>query len=1185
MSKVLDINEVKLQDIHLVEAAAGTGKTYNITAFYVRLIMEKGLQVDQILVVTYTRAATRELRERIDHRLRTALAVLRGAISPDDCDDFIKSINQKFQGDHLAEERLSQAIHDLDLAAIYTIHGFCRQVLQDQVFESGSLHDVEFVTDESELQAEVHDDLWLEMIRWAEADAVRMPAFQFLLDEIKEPDGLQNYTSTVKGKPFIELYGQNHRDPDEICRDYQQIWDELKHFWNPDSLHKLLSDNTFIQQKSFKKNTTPRWIAAMQELLQQDSPPPNPSAVFDKFTNFTTEYIEQYRTDQPLPEEFEQHYRFFDLCGQLHELASSGELKQVLLNQVADRYRRLYEQAKQQKKVRSYDDLLIALNHALNQDSLVSILQKQFPAALVDEFQDTDPIQFEIFDKIYLRASQKSDVLLFLIGDPKQSIYSFRGADIFTYIAAKNKVTHHWTLDKNYRSAESLVNAVNHLFGKNGKSPFLLDEIGFQPIAGQMGDDETEITGDLPHQPLQFLFSPDEDTVNKEEGLRRTAREAATEIARLLAQPDQFRINGEPIQAKDIAVLVGRHHEGELIKQQLTHRGIRSVDQSRSSVYQSREADYILMLLQVLRDPQNAALVRALLSSRIVGFRFSELLELQNREENWLRILDHIRQLHELFLRKGFMVMWRKFLSTPLKVTEDEPAVPLEVIMYYTGGERTLTNLMHLAEEINEYARSENRGLDDVIKWMARKFEEAGSNDSEELRLESDRELVKIITMHSSKGLQFPVVFCPFLWVGLDAAKVDPPHVYHHENQRWVDFAGADPQAPERVLKERISEQMRLAYVALTRAQYRCYIGWAPYNKQQLAPLSGLIFGSDHLKQVIEQGHNNQPIVLSDDLKKQAESEFIGVTEPGEPEPSRISGNQGTPDLKYEPLQWENGRIQPSWYITSYSGMKQGRQTEPEGPFADEGIWDEEQPTRPESASQKRNLFTFPRGARPGMFLHQIFEEIRFTDTPEAIEPVIDGLLDEYQFEQEWAPVIKSMTRQTLETPVLQDDATWTLSKLNENQCVREMEFHFRIPEADIADVERIINGETGVQRKSSEYKGFLKGYIDLVFEHRGKYYILDYKSDYMGDQIEDYHPDVLRNHMFERGYHLQYHIYTVALMRYLKTRIDGFDLRSHFGGAIYLYLRGLQGGNGIYFDRPSSEIINNLDSYLQSQP
>lgn len=1183
MSNVLKVSEVQLEGLHLVEAAAGTGKTYNITAFYVRLIIEKGLRVDQILVVTYTRSATRELRERIDERMRLTRDALKGKVSIEECDDFIQSIYYKYRGDELVIERLNRAIDDLDLAAIHTIHGFCRQTLQEQVFESGSLFDVEFITDETDLQAEVHDDLWLEFINWAEAEPVRAPAFRLLVDEIKEPDGLAGYTSKVKGKPFVQLYEDQLREPDEICREYHELWQGLRGAWDPEGMQRLLSDKTLITQRSFNRSRTPKWIAGMQEMLNLEHPPPDPSAVFDNFSKFTVDHIEKYRTNNALPEDLGDLYRFFELCQRMHELSKSGELKQVLLNLVVSRFRQLYEHAKQQKKVRTYDDLLIALNEALNQQNLVQILQKNFPAALIDEFQDTDPVQFRIFDKIYMQKQGQSDLSLFLIGDPKQSIYSFRGADIFTYIEAKNKVTYHWTLDKNYRSACSLVGAINYLFSHKDKTPFLLDDIEFHPIDVHKGDDEMEITGGIQKEPMQFLLRPEKESINKDQAVRRVAQDTASEIRRLLDQPEQIRIEDAPIEAKDIAVLVGRHHEGAKIKEELAKRGIRSVDQSKASVYRSPEADYIMMLLYALRDPSNPSLIRALLGSRISGFTFSELQALRDREDQWLAILDYIRELNELFKRNGFLSLLRKFLSTPIKQADQTPATPLEVIMYYSGGERTLTNLMHLGEELNDYARSGNRGLEDMIKWMIRKREDA-AGEEEELRLESDRELVKIITMHSAKGLQFPVVFCPYLWVGTDPKNVQPPFVFQEQNQRIVDFAGRHERASTLVLQESVSEHLRLAYVALTRARYRCYVGWAPYEKQEFAPLTGLMLGSDYMRQFIEDPDSASSGDLSTVIEKLAESEFIGITEP-----QYIGNESEEPEWEADHIgearEWKRGEVHPSWFITSYSGMKQGRQTEPEGPFADEGIWDEEQAVSAEPISEKKNIFIFPRGAKPGMFLHQVFEEITFSDSADDIKSEIRRLLEEYQFEPDWLPVIYSMTHRALTTPVLPENKQWHLSELNANQYLREMEFHFRITDAEFDEVEKIISGNSVSKPNGSGVYGFMKGYIDLIFEHEGMYYILDYKSDYLGDNTEDYRRDALEAHMRERGYHLQYHIYTVALIRYLKTRMPEFDYNKHFGGAIYLYLRGMQNGNGIYFDRPDAGIIQKLDSYFDSTP
>lgn len=1183
MSKVLEISEVSLDGVHLVEAAAGTGKTYNITALYVRLIAEKGLRVDQILVVTYTRAATRELRERIDARLRQALAALQQKTDLDECDDFIRSLYAKYHNNAQVIERISQAIHEIDLAAIFTIHGFCRQVLQEHVFESGTMFDVEFITNETELLDEVHDDIWRELIGWAEASPLRYPAFQYLVDQLNSPDGLTSYTSAVKGKPFVKVHDGGSREVEEICRNYRELWNELKANWDPEGIESLLSDKSRIKQKSFNKQRTPKRIAGMDELLAVDEAPYNPSRKFPDFDKFTLEIINEYRTGELADGREMPHQRFFELCGELHQLVQSGELEQALLLHIIAEFRRRYEQAKKDRKVRSYDDLLISLSQALEQPGLVKVMQKEYPAALIDEFQDTDPVQFEVFDKIYIQPAENK-LSLFLIGDPKQSIYSFRGADIFTYIRAKHKVQHQWTLDTNYRSAEELVEAVNRVFSYQKDRPFLLDEITFEPIAAHKKGQEPEITDSvLPQEPLQILKRSDHNLINKDQASRRAAIDTAMEIERILAHSDRFRIEEQPVKTQDIAVLVSRHVEGTMVKEELASRGIRSVDQSRRNVFQSPEIEYLLMLLYSIREPSNPALLRALLCSRIGGFTFSGLQFLREDEETWLSVLDRIRYLNELFRQRGFMPMWQEFLNVPLTDSNEYAHTPLEVILEYADGERTLTNLQHLAELINEYTRSGMHGLDDLIKWINRKREEAGGNEDEELRLESDHELVKIITMHSAKGLQFPVVFCPYLWSGINDTNPKPPMVFHESGERRVDLTGIHDRARALVLRERVSEQLRLAYVALTRAQYRCYVGWVPYEKQALSPLTGLLFGAEYLMDIID--NSKSPKVdeqtLPEAIEKLASMEHIGITEPAEVD--RKAGEQeGESTVNGEARVWERGELLPSWYITSYSGLKQGMQTEPDNPFADEGGWDD----IPEEVqgSDVKNIFNFPKGARPGIFMHRIFELIDFTASEEVINREIDRQLEEFDFDPQWQPAIHSMTQQALQAPLLHGDDQSRLANIKPGQCLQEMEFHFRVSEAEIYEIERIVSGDQGSTNGSKQTHGYMKGFIDLVFEYQGKYYILDYKSDFLGDCPEDYQTEKLSAHIRDRSYNLQYHIYTVALCRYLKMRMPGFQYDSHFGGVIYLFLRGVGRGNGVYFDRPTYETVRSLDQYFSAE-
>ena len=1195
MSEILDAARANLDDIHLVEAAAGTGKTYNITAIYLRLVAEKGVPVDQILVMTYTRAATAELRERIDRRMREALAVLRYERSPEQGDQFMQEVIEKYRGNDEAITRLEKAIHDLDLAAIHTIHGFCQQVLQEQVFESGTLFDVDFSSNEAALQEETHDDIWLNMLEWAQAEQSRSPVFHYLVDKIKEPDGIKPYSGKIKGNPYIRIRNEEvSQDLSRLCDDLQQVWDKLKQQWDPEWIENFFSNSNYVDGRSYKQPNVTKWVKSISDILGEPAAVSSHEGYF--FDKFKISHVADKLKKEAGPVEKLKLAGFFQSCQDL--IDKLAELQESVLITMLKNFRTQFEVVKKRRNVRTYDDLLTSLDSALDNHELKSALLNQYPAALIDEFQDTDPVQFNIFRKIYLNGGQPDawKKSLFLIGDPKQSIYSFRGADIFTYLNARKQVDYSYTLSTNFRSAHTLVASVNRILTHCGDTPFLNSEIEYKKTDAKKSDNDFRIYEKaFSPEPLQFLTSGrDHDTLNKDDATGNAVANTCNEIQRLIHQSEKIEVEGRDLQAGDIAILVRSHTQGEKIKQRLQQLGIRSVDQSKQSVYQSVEADLMLMFLHTVREPSNPGLVRALLCSRIGGFSFSRLEALDHEEENRLYVLETFRQLHEQFINEGFTPVWRTFLNKPFPVQPGQSRTPYQTILHFYGGERTLTNLMHLAELISEYGRSGNHGLEDIIKWLNLKIQEADASEEEQLRLESDEELVKIITMHSAKGLQFPVVFCPFLWDPVYTS-MKAPYVYHQDDHRWVDLLGLGEETSKIAMHEQVAEQLRLAYVAITRAQYRCYISWEAYQDQHYAPLTGFLTGSQALisnlysdsttkkKSKKEKSKENKEFceALYNEIDQLSAGEGIGITE----SPAIISDSSGRSSqqknhIPFQPRNWQRGAVTPSWFVTSYTSLKQGHMSEPDDPFADEDL---EDPTETEAAiSDGRSIFSFPKGAQAGIFMHKIFEDIDFQWHGDRIRSKIEELLEIHGFDSDWLPVIQEMIQNTLNRQLIPGDNPFAMKQLADCDCINEMQFHFHLKRADINEISEIISGANSNDHSAHQkLEGFMSGFIDLVFEHDGRFYILDYKSDYLGDSPDDYSSERMHEHMQERGYNLQYHIYTVALVRYLKSRVPGFDYEKHIGGVLYLYLRGMPTVNATYFDLPDENVITALDNYF----
>ncbi|MDH5591918.1 MAG: UvrD-helicase domain-containing protein, partial [Gammaproteobacteria bacterium] len=442
-----DAQTVSLQGLNLIEASAGTGKTYTLAELYLRLVLEKDLTVDKILVVTYTRAATEELRDR----LRQKLVDARGELlkNPADRKMLIHMVDP--ESVRSASQKLTLAIQSFDEAAIFTIHGFCQRVLGDFAFESGQRFDVEMIGDDYALLQSATDDFWRREITTADKNFVA-----YLLAKNESPETLLKSVRNLIAKPYIECLPVPEMDSELCYQQAQSQFEQLQNIWQKEqeTVIATLNNKDLLNGNKYRTSSVEKWLLLLSNMLAS---PDMPLSLFEGFEKFTPEKLEDgLKKDKILPEN-----PFWTACEQLlalsHHLQQARELqRQQLRLRLLENLRDTLPKQKQQQQLQSYDDLLLNLEQALSGergDWLVARLRQQYQAALIDEFQDTDPVQYASFSRIYA----DSGLPTFLVGDPKQAIYSFRGADIFTYLQAKSRADIQHTLTTNWRSHPDLV--------------------------------------------------------------------------------------------------------------------------------------------------------------------------------------------------------------------------------------------------------------------------------------------------------------------------------------------------------------------------------------------------------------------------------------------------------------------------------------------------------------------------------------------------------------------------------------------------------------------------------------------------------------------------------------------------------------------------------------------------------
>ncbi|HET9046121.1 MAG TPA: UvrD-helicase domain-containing protein, partial [Casimicrobiaceae bacterium] len=825
----LELFGCALEGTTLVEASAGTGKTWNICGLYLRLLLERGFHVGQILVVTFTNAATAELRARIRDRIGDALRYARDGAAADD-DDFVRALvthvekrTGRSRADIVAQLELAQ--NSLDEAAIYTIHAFASRALVDTPFAAGLPFAVELLVDDSALRQEVVNDFWRRHV----ASAACPPALaSYLVDRADSPETFARIVARRMAKPFARLHFPDDLDtppPDTATlqaayRAARALW--LEHRTRFADFFRTLAPKT-LYQNVYSPETIAKAIADWDAWLRTGDPiarPPKDSKL-ELFTSVRLSRCTIKKSVTPT-------HPFFDAATALFAAlaGANGDLvraRLALLRRLVADVPGEIRRRKREARVAGYDDLLHNLHDALESGAfpgLADRLREQYPAALIDEFQDTDPLQFGIFDAIY----RGSGAPVFLVGDPKQSIYGFRNADLHAYFRAAATADAHYTLLANQRATEPLIKAQNALFGANTHA-FALTDLAYRPVS--VGARRRAVLDDrsAPRASITVWTLPaaaDGNPMLRADAKAGALRATTAEIARLLRDADRglIRLDDRPLAASDIAVLVRTHAQGLDVKESLAALGVGSVELAQESIFRTPDADEVARVLGAVLEPSRASLVRSALATQIFGCDAARIAALDDDEVAFSAYIDRLVDYRSLWRTRGFAAMYRRLLI-------DERVIAR--MLARDDGERRMTNLLHLGEALQDAATS-GIAPDALVRWLGAQRNERARDDARELRLESDRDLVHIVTIHKSKGLEYPVVFCPFFFEGGYWQPRADVREYHDDGDAVLDFTPNDKNDPHSqwvdatVQYETLAERIRLLYVAVTRAVQRCYL-------------------------------------------------------------------------------------------------------------------------------------------------------------------------------------------------------------------------------------------------------------------------------------------------------------------------------------------------------------------------
>lgn len=1212
--------DVELTGKNLIQASAGTGKTYAITTLFVRLLLERQLDPSEILVVTFTEAATAELRDRVRQRVSDALQALRDRDAGVAVKDAVLAQLAERRRPHLEADltRLQGALQSIDEAPISTLHGFCQRVLHDNAFRTRMPFDAELVADLSEL----HDDLLYDFWRRALAAMSDGVARQLVTEGIGIA-ALRGLMREVLRNPRRRIVPPAPSEAEALERSLGDALAQLRR-----RSDELAGAVAFVREHCRKSDFGD---GKKQEALLAQLERCCMASDVDQFTlpkhaeRLAIDALRGSRKTYKASQAAEVP-AFFAAFERVAEIAAQRSLK--LKHSFLQEIETQLPQRKLQARVLGFEDLLVRVADALREGQegsaeLAAALRKRYRAVLIDEVQDTDPVQFEIFHAAFDRAEHP----LFLIGDPKQAIYSFRGADVFAYVGAATSARR-FELGVNFRSDPAVLQAVNAIF--TPQDAFLVSGIDYRPVTARPdaldGFRAPYLSEASQRAGLEVLFLDREAAgsgpVSKSKAQSAVVRATASDIARLIEEGATFvdRV-GEThrVSAGHVAVLTRTNNQSFMVQEALRERGVQAVVVGDKSVFDSAEAAAVEAVLAAVLDPMNRGRLRLALTTALVGLKGDDLAANEEQTDFWSDWVEKFQRWHELWAKRGFMRMYRTLLS------ECRTAMQL---LREPGGERQLTNVLHLGELLHRASSEEQLGPQALLAWIAERRRQLGNApEAEEIRLESDEAAVKVMTAHKAKGLEFPIVYCPFLWDGkhITLGAHAPLRSHDATGSLVIDIGarGAERDANEAAHRwEGYAEELRVAYVALTRARHRTVVLWGGFKGLDKAPLASLLHPRSAPPRVGD--------LYDDTLGKRSDESLCQDLEVllARAAPSialRREPQHYEASLSPRPLQDGTAlravqveRPVQTWQRTgSFSGLVQ----HDHAPVVDDDQardHDQQQPASREDTTAPLapaprtpiGLLGVPRGPRMGNLFHEVLEQIDFTQkNDEALVTVTREKLDSYGLAGQGDVAllqerIVRAVRDTLATPL----HPFAFSLADLPAARRRAELEFRVPvgspagglqREQLARVFRDHPSSEPVGALLSDYAprverlgfrelyGFLVGYVDLVFEHEGRWYVVDYKTNHLGDCLEDYTGPALRRAMRDAHYYLQYHLYTLALHRHLAHFVPGYDYERDFGGVLYLFIKGMHphaaAGNGIYFEKPPLARLNALSAALAS--
>ncbi len=1128
MNKFIEFDalNVPLEKKNLVEASAGTGKTFSIAVMVLRLILEKDINIKEILLVTFTNNAVAELDERVRMFLRSAFEYANSNKATSDVIQTIVNRCIDKEGKEAVIRKLNNSILFLDETSVMTIHSFCHETLSNLAFETGQLFVSELVTNLDDIVVSQVQEFWRNEIVTLPIEILSLLQ-QSGFDQKNIINVIATYLSGKRYYAFDENVSYKVTGSDRELVTRVQNFDEFKNN-SYQKLASILAKQKDSIKTNLEKNKNARVIA---ECIDE----------VNSFVAIVREKRDKQYVEKNIPGEILEIIDILSEEEQLLEQQGSAFVTLLYCSALENVVAGVSAYCST-KGIQSFDSLIKNLYTALkgsNREKIIAALKRKYRAAFIDEFQDTDKWQYDIF-----LDSFGKDVVLFLIGDPKQSIYAFRQADINTYFKAYKDADYLYSMNVNFRSSTAMIESMNEFFMPQQDFDFFYFQNAQDSIKYFVVSSPTENTKGY------FLTNNNRDkgisicTNGKKEEI---LKDAAQRIFQLLTNSKYCIETTEgkrKIIPADIGILVKNKNYGHEIRKYLGQYNIPSVFVADEKIMETEEAKELYRLIEAIYDPVVENINGALVNS-FTGYKSTDAVSFD---------VEHIIELF-----KGYKQTWESQSIYSCLATfisdfgiEDYLRNPETF-----NGLRIITNLYQLMELLQKTAYHQHLKQAELLSWYKRALElDLMEKDESTIRLESDADAVTIMTIHKSKGLQFNIVFA--VQMNLEFYNKNPL-VSIYENDEYITLPKEGMNEQQKAAAETQSEQefRRLMYVAVTRAVYKCFV----FNSLQSKKSA--------LTEMIPKLRDAPSIDLTPEV---IDLDSIDYTQ----KYKRQKNEKPVPEKLKNKFQLKD----PHWRYMSYSRLA-AKDTFALAP-ADEII--------STTAPSEYDEFVFKKlrkGNITGNMVHYIFERIDFRN-PSHHEYIIADAVRRFaasntEIYTQWLPTFAD---HVLNSIIHTGTTSFQLSDIGSEARVAEMEFDFSTIQCNASQLTAALK-EAGlnIQLKGNEpLHGLMKGFIDLLFEHEGKYYILDWKTNFLGDRVEDYESSCLESAMEQLNYQLQLVIYTLAVKKYLFSRLGDFD-DEMFGGVIYCFVRGMRKGtsNGIYFYRPQENLTTRLESILAS--